>query len=272
MIAGRRAALACLTVLDAPPPQIVAIAAEAGFDAVTLRILDASSRQENPLASDTPIRRRTIAELESREMQVLDVEVLRLHAGTNLDALQPVWESAAMLGAENVLVIDNEPEEQRFVEVMRRLCEDLAEYEMRAALEFMAFTECKTVGQAMRIVEASEHPAAAVLVDPLHLDRSGGSPAQVKRLAAAHQERFPYAQLCDATSVPKEHGSAGLYREAVSNRLHPGEGELPLRDLIDALPPATPLSVETPVARLAALPPSERARQAIEHTRRLLLR
>lgn len=272
MIAGRRIALACLTVLDAPPPEIVQIAAQSGFDAVTLRIADASQLTANPLVGDTPTRARTLAALEHHGIGVLDVEVIRLHGGTDLDALEPVWESAAMLGAENVLVIDNEPEEQRFVDALQHLCEQVAEYSLRAALEFMVFTECRTIADAARIVAATEHPAAAVLVDPLHLARSGGDPAELRGFVAEHPERFPYAQLCDAPAAAPDGGMKGLYQEAVHSRLNPGEGELPLGGLLAALPEAAPLSVETPVKALAGLAPAQRARHAIEHTRRLLCR
>lgn len=270
MIEGREIALAALTVLDAPPAEIVDIAAEAGFDAVTLRIADASEPAANPLVSDTQTRRETLARLRDHGIGVLDVEVIRLRADTDLSALRPVWESAAELGARNVLVIDNEPDEQRMIDAMRALCEELSAYSMRPALEFMVFTECRTVQDACRIVLATEHPAAAVLVDPLHLARSGGTPAQVRELASRHPSRFPYAQLCDAPAATPEQGTRGLYREAVHDRLNPGEGELPLEELLAALPDTTPLSVETPVRALRDRPPAERARQAIAHTRTLL--
>jgi hypothetical protein len=78
----------------------------------------------------------------------------------------------------------------------------------------------KTVDDAVRIVEQAQHPAGAVLVDALHLRRSGGSPAD---LAAVPTRRLPYAQLCDA---PAGAGVAGritspdriTHRAAVSRR------------------------------------------------------
>ncbi|MGA8722511.1 MAG: hypothetical protein WB557_31215, partial [Solirubrobacteraceae bacterium] len=61
-----------------------------------------------------------------------------------------------------------------------------------------------------------------------------------------------------------------LYEEAVYNRLAPGDGELPLLELIEAMPAAAPLSVETPVAAVAHLSVRERAEHAMAATRRLL--
>ena len=50
--------------------------------------------------------------------------------------------------------------------------------------------------------------------------------------------------------------------EARTGRLFPGDGEIPLRELVDALPPAAALAVESPVATLAGAPPDEIARLA----------
>ncbi|MCW3065750.1 MAG: hypothetical protein JWN32_2922, partial [Solirubrobacterales bacterium] len=65
-------------------------------------------------------------------------------------------------------------------------------------------------------------------------------------------------------------GRRALFHVAVHERLAAGDGELPLRELLDALPPGVPLSVETPVAALAGADAAERARRAMEATRRLL--
>jgi len=128
------------------------------------------------------------------------------------------------------------------------------------------------VADADAIVARAAHPAGGVLVDALHLCRSGGSPADVAPLARANPRRYPYLQLCDAPLVAPAGGERGLYAEAVAGRLAPGEGELPLRELLDAMPAGVPLSIETPVAAIAHLPPVERARHAMAATRRLLER
>jgi hypothetical protein len=51
-----------------------------------------------------------------------------------------------------------------------------------------------------------------------------------------------------------------------TGRLFPGEGELPLHELVDAMPAGSPLSVESPVAALARQP----ARLAFAATTRFL--
>ena len=60
--------------------------------------------------------------------------------------------------------------------------------------------------------------------------------------------------------------------EARTGRLLPGDGEMPLRELVDALPPDAPLAVESPVADLAGRPLTERTHLAYASLTRLLAR
>jgi sugar phosphate isomerase/epimerase len=117
------------------------------------------------------------------------------------------------------------------------------------------------------VVERAAHPAGSVLVDALHLRRSGGSPAD---LAALPPERLPYGQLCDAPLEPVWPDEQVAIAESRGGRLLPGDGELPLRELIDVLPPGSALSVEAPVAALADRSPAERASRAFAAATRLL--
>ena len=90
----------------------------------------------------------------------------------------------------------------------------------------------------------------------LHLFRSGGSAGDLAGLDAAE---IVLAQVCDAVAAaPPPHL---LRAEALTDRRHPGQGELPLHEVLAALPDGA-LTVESPVAAEAGLPPVERARAA----------
>jgi hypothetical protein len=106
-----------------------------------------------------------------------------------------------------------------------------------------------------------------VLVDALHLRRSGGSPADLADVPAA---LLPYGQLCDGPLDPVWPPDDHARVESRTGRLLPGDGEFPLTELVGMLPPGGALSVEAPVATLAALPPVERARRARSAADRLL--
>ena len=65
-------------------------------------------------------------------------------------------------------------------------------------------------------------------------------------MSVSNGSLFKYAQICDAVAaIPTESGDP--IREARTGRLLPGEGALPLRDLVAALPAAIPLAIEAPV-------------------------
>jgi sugar phosphate isomerase/epimerase len=52
--------------------------------------------------------------------------------------------------------------------------------------------------------------------------------------------------VCDAPGAGPAASREDAVREAVGHRLAPGEGVLPLLDLLRALPPGAPISVEAP--------------------------
>jgi sugar phosphate isomerase/epimerase len=114
-------------------------------------------------------------------------------------------------------------------------------------MEFMRWREIGSLEQALAIVSSARQANAGVLVDALHLYRSGGS---AQALAAAGPAWLHAAQLCDAPlAAPPE---AGIIAEAREGRLPPGQGGLPLIELLQVLAPATALSVEMPMPKMAA--------------------
>lgn len=107
-----------------------------------------------------------------------------------------------------------------------------------------------------------------MLADLLHLSRSGGQPADLRNVGAG---RVFLAQLCDAKGPPPP-SIADITHEARNGRLNPGDGDLPLGEFIDALPPSIELECEVPQTRLAGLPAVERARRVADACRSFLAR
>ena len=137
--------------------------------------------------------------------------------------------------------VSEDPDQQRAADRFAALCEAAARFGLRVALEFMRFRQLRTIEAAAALVNAAGRSNAGVLVDALHLSRSGGSPTAV---AALPPERIAYMQLCDApANAPR---LEELAQEARNDRLPPGEGALWLDELFDALPDNVPISVEVP--------------------------
>ena len=117
---------------------------------------------------------------------------------------------------------------------------------------------------AVDVVSRAGRPNGTILIDALHLARSGGSVAAVAGLDSA---LIGSIQLCDAPA--ESPGSSGIIDEARGNRLPPGEGALPLLELLAAVGGDVPLSLEVPMAR-SSLTPLERARRVFEAGHALL--
>jgi sugar phosphate isomerase/epimerase len=253
--------LAAGTVLDATPAQAVTAAARAGFDALGLR-LDPMARSTLEQASLRRLRQR----MDDAGVALLDIEVVRLQPGDPADRHRPLVEAAATLGARFLLAVSDHADHPATAAALRALCDLAAPYGVRIALEFMPFSTVRTVAEAVAVVRACGAENATVVVDALHLFRSGGTPADLRDLAPAPG----YVQLSDA-ALPAPAGTDALAREARHARLLPGDGGLPLVDLLRHVPPGTPLSVEVQSDALnTRYGPDERAWRCLRAARALV--
>ncbi|MSP66658.1 MAG: sugar phosphate isomerase/epimerase [Alphaproteobacteria bacterium] len=262
--------IAHLTVLEASPPEMVSFAAACGYDTVGLRIrLDPRWPNETqyPMIGGTPMLKETLRRMADTGVKVLDIEVVRLMPNTRPPELVPMFECGVELGAKFVLVLCNDPDEARATANFAAVAERAGALGLISCLEFFVMSEVKSIEQAVRIVKAAAQPRTGVLIDALHLFRSGGSVAALKRYDPA---LFPYIQFCDAPLRPPE-GAGALQHEARSARLYPGEGGLPLRELLAALPDDIALSLEAPKDAFAkTMTAAGRAKLAIDATRAFL--
>ena len=265
--APRPLTLCHFTAVEVEPPAFVDLAARAGFAAVSLMIQFPRAYSPGfPMTGDTQMRRETRQRLDATGVTLFDAATCRLEPDTGLDDFRDLVETAAYLGARGIDVNGNDPDPARLTDQFAALCALCAEHGLGVGIEFMMSTQVKTLGDALALIERSGARNAAVTVDALHLARSGGSPADV---AALDPAQIAYVQLCDGPAQPPEGGYA---REAATGRLLPGDGNLPVRALIDAVGPDVMLGVEAPSRRRADLgiPAAAYAVQAMEAVRRLL--
>lgn len=225
--------LAAGVVQEFPPERAVYAAHAAGFNAVGIWC-DSTTWSA---ASTRAVR----TALEDTGLVALDLEVLWMHPGERVDRHDAMLGYALELGARNVLCVSSEPQTLQTMRRFEYLCRRAEQGELRVALEFLALTEIRTLQQALAVVEGVGHPAGAVLVDALHLSRCGGRPEDLR---AMNTQWLTYLQLCDASREPLDNSFDGLLEDALYLRSLPGDGELPLRDLLDAVDTGLPLSLE----------------------------
>ena len=130
--------LAHLTVLDTTPPELVTVAAAAGFRTIGIRLTATPSVGVPPydILRDGPVLRETLRRLADTGVTVLDTEFLRFEPEQPVGIPEGFLEVSARLGAKNVLVMSAEPDEARTIERFGELCDRAAQYGLNVGLEF----------------------------------------------------------------------------------------------------------------------------------------
>jgi sugar phosphate isomerase/epimerase len=253
--------LAAGNVQEFAPPEQVRAAAAAGFDAAGLWV--------EPDTWTAATTRDVRARLAESGLRALDVEVAWIRPGPPDPALERIIEIGGLVGARFVLIVSSDPDRAATKRRFAELCQRAADAGLVAVLEFLPITEIRTLADALDVVRDVAHPSSGILVDALHLARTGGKPDDLRALEPA---LLPYAQPADAPLAPPGTDRGSLLREALDGRLLPGEGALPLREWLDALPADVPLSPEIRSRALRERYPDivERARVIAAATRRWL--
>lgn len=257
--------LAALTVLELAPPEMVEVAARAGYSHVGLRLVPATAEELHfPLVADTSLRKQTLARLRDCGIGVLDVEILRLKPETRVADFEAILAVGAELGASELLVAGNDADEARLTENFAALCDLAKLHGLHAHLEFMPWTDARNLTQARRIVEAANRDNGGILIDAFHFDRSA---SRLEELAQIAPERLRYTQLCDVAG-PCPTDMTEILRQARNERRFPGDGDSDLLGLLRTLPAGIALSVETPSQQLQAqgIGALQRAQMALEKT------
>ena len=242
----RTLSLAALTVLDVPPPEQVRIAAQTGFTHVGLRLLPATPTDPDyNMLGDTATVRATLSALMETGIRVSDVEIVRLTSDFSLNArLESFLETAARLGARQVLVAGNDNHLTRSAENLAALAEAGRGYGLTMNLEPMPWTQLRTIADARRLMSASGRADIGILIDAIHFWRAGESLSSLADLPPAC---LNYMQLCDAPAQIPDNEQE-LIHQARAARKVPGEGGLDLHGLMSALPTTLPVSLEVPLS------------------------
>jgi sugar phosphate isomerase/epimerase len=260
--------LAALTVLELSPPDMVSCAAEAGFASIGLRLLPPTTEEiQHPMIGETPLVRETARRLADTGVPVLDIELFRLKPDTDVKDYRAALETGARLGAREVLLAGNDPDEARLTDNFAAFCDLAREYGMGANLEPMPWTDVRNFAQGARIVATAGRDNAGIVIDPIHFDRGG---SRADEIGAVPRSRLRYMQLCDAPAErPTE--TETLLHQARAERLMPGEGGLDLRGILRQVSRDLPINLEIPMRTLArTMPALQRVRQMLAKTRRLL--
>lgn len=258
-----------LTMIDAHPVELVAAAAAGGFDYCGIRLV--APRPGDPLTdivADEAAVRAVRDRLAVTGVRLLDIEAIWLSPGTDVATLGRPLEIGASLGAKCVLTVGFDDERARLLDNFGRLYALAGSFGMTVMLEFITYCSIRSLADAQRLIAEAGCANAGILIDTLQFFRSGATPAA---LAGLPPRLFPYMQLCDGVAQAPDSIEARR-REARTDRRLPGQGELPVADLLRQLPRDIVLSVEAPTSALRSLPYTEQGRIVGAATRAFLER
>lgn len=243
-------------MLDIGAFALIDAAADAGFDGVGLRLSG-----QHAVADLAMLRQHA----KDRGMTVADVEVHRITTDTNVDDASALIADAAELGASALLLVSDLADVAATVAQVAAITERCRVHGLRLGLEYMAWTNpCEPTAA----VEMAQATGCELVVDLLHHVRVGAGTDELDAIVAAGV--LGWVQLCDAAVIDGQIDHAALLHEARHNRLLPGDGSLPLRDLLRHVPVDTVISVEVQNDQLLRTPPLERARLLHDSARRVL--
>jgi sugar phosphate isomerase/epimerase len=267
-----RVGIEFLSVMNLSPVALVNLAADLGCQYIST-MLGSLATSLNPLGypsfslvDDKNLRREMIAVMKGRGVSISLGEGYVVQPGADLRDRAADMEVMHELGVRRINAVSMDPDVARTFDQFAMVAEMADNAGMETTLEFAPELTVGDLPTALAAIRHVGRKDCRLLIDTMHLMRSGSSPAEV---AALDPAIIGYVQLSD---VPRKSTYASYMEEAMFERLPPGEGELPLKEILDALPRHLVIGLEVPQLAEAqrGVSPHDRLRNCVDGTRRLL--
>lgn len=265
-----RLGLEFISVFDMPPLDFVHLAADLGCRYISTGLGPAGYNPHQypsfSLRDDAALRRDMIAVMRARGVSVSLGEGVILRPGRDARSYADDIALLAELGAARINTLTLESDLARAFDEFALVAELSAAQGMESSIEFVHGLPVGDLGAALAAVRHVGRPDFKLLIDTFHFTRSGARPED---LAALDPDLIGYVQLSDAPLAPR---FSGHLEEARYDRMAPGDGELPLLEILAAMPRDRVVGVEVPLRALAeaGMGPEQRLRPCIEKARALL--
>jgi sugar phosphate isomerase/epimerase len=264
---GRKLSLEPLGVLDATDCTLVNVAAEAGFEYVSMFAYSTAPQlPTDPAVADRSLRKAVAERLSQTGVKLLNLECFNLTPEEDPANFTDALEFGAELGASRATAIIYDNADRRdALSKFRRLCDMAREHDIAINLEF--FATCRTIPNLDAAVDFVREAACAnsgIVVDFLHLVRTSGGMAG---LVDVDPDMIGMVQVSDGLLDSE---GIDLHADMLERGL-PGSGEFPLREFFAWLDPAVVIGVEVPqLGLMGKVPAIERAKNMAQATRALL--
>jgi sugar phosphate isomerase/epimerase len=267
---GNALSIDFISVFGLPPVQFAALAAELGCEHISIGLTPMPANPHRypvwSLREDSGLRRDMISALRDCGVSISLGEGFLVRPGIDVRDAAADMDHMCELGVPTVNILSLEPDRSRGLEQLAAFADMALARRMRATLEFLPGLPIGDLAAAVAAVRAVGRPNFQLLLDAMHVFRSGAQPAQI---AALDPTLIGYAQLCD---VPLSSKSASYADEARHERLPPGEGELPLLEFVSVLPRDLIIGLEVPMLTRAehGVIPHDRLSGCVKGARDLL--
>lgn len=261
---ANRLGIEMLTLLGMPPVEHIRLAGELGCVSISTGLMRlpmamfgrAELHPEWSLLDDAVLRREVKAALADTGVHIGLGEGFRVAPDLEAESFAPQLDIFAELGAWRINAISTEADEARAIDQFGKLSDMVLDRGMRFLVEFAPPHALNNAEKALAVADALGHDRCGMMLDAMHFFRSGGTVEQIASLPVI------YAQMCDA---PRASPGISYMEEAMFQRQVPGEGELPLREWVAALPADCEIGLEVP--QVAAL---ENGVSARDHAERVV--
>ena len=249
---ARKFSLAYLTVAGTDPVNQIRIAAETGYDSVSLRTIPMHlpGEPEFLMHEDAALFRATKQALKEYGMPLMDIELARIRPDLNLAEYAPAFEKAAELGATDVLGSIWTRDRAYYTDKAGQVADMAASFGLCYNIEFLPWAGVRNLQEAITLIDALGRDNAFIMVDTLHAGRAGVTAEELRRTDPKY---FRFLHLCDGPAGPDGDPVLDNIRDelmlytAREGRSYPGEGAIDVAGLVCALPDL-PLSIELPNA------------------------
>lgn len=236
--------LAYLTVPGTHPADLVELAAFCGYDGVSPRIISMRLPGEPDFSLENEEVYHSVRDaLERTRLPLMDVELARIADGIDVLSYEKNIARAAELGAQYVITSVWTDDRALALRELRKLCDLAEKYQLLVNLEFMSFSNVRTLAEARRIIQSAKRPNLRLMLDCLHAHRAGVTRSMLEDVP---EKEFGFVHLCDGPGwiPPVDHPEmTGVAR---SGRLYTGEGEIDMAGLLKGVGCVPYYSIELP--------------------------
>ena len=262
-----------LSVFGLPPVEFVNLTADLGCHYISTGLGPGPAPFDPPpyppfsLADDRALRRDMVAAMSDRDVSISLGEGLLVRPGIDVQDHAPTLDVMAELGVRRINTLSLDADPDRAIDQFGALVEMAAARGMETTLETSPGFTPEDLPKALQIIGAVGRPDFRLLIDTMHIVRGGSGAADI---AAVDPAVIGYVQLSDVPLEPT--GEQSYYEEALFDRKVPGTGELPLLDILAAVPTDVVIGLEVPNrgAAQAGVSPHERLGRCVQATRDLL--